>query len=205
MPIPTATTSTPRARSGSTATGSSPRSTRTCRSTGSRSIRSPATSSLAPHSRSGSPPGSTGTRQINQEGGIDVEQFRIESIVDRVNTTGTVFLGLTIGCAQCHDHKYDPIRQREYYRLFAFFNNADEPELEIATPAELARRREVRARIDQFHRELAARYPDLDERERRWESTVTLEFTQAQDADVRWCSTRRGRSGRPSSAGRWSS
>ncbi len=67
--------------------------------------------------------------QINQEGGIDVEQFRVDAVLDRVNTTGTVFLGLTIGCAQCHDHKYDPISQREYYRLFAFFNNADEPEL----------------------------------------------------------------------------
>ena len=78
--------------------------------------------------------------QINQEGGIDVEQFRVEAVVDRVNTTGTVFLGLTIGCAQCHDHKYDPISQREYYRLFAFFNNVDEPELEIAAPADLARR-----------------------------------------------------------------
>jgi hypothetical protein len=122
---------------------------------------------------------------INQEGGIDVEQFRIESIVDRVNTTGTVFLGLTIGCAQCHDHKYDPIAQREYYRLFAFFNNVDEPELEIATPAELAGRRAVRARIDQFHRDLAAHYPDLDQRERRWEATTALEFKQAQEADVR--------------------
>ena len=123
--------------------------------------------------------------QINQEGGIDAEQFRIESIVDRVNTTGTVFLGLTIGCAQCHDHKYDPISQREYYRFFAFFNNANEPELEIATPAELAGRREVRDAIDRMHRELAVRHSDLDERERRWEATVTLEFTQAQDADVR--------------------
>jgi hypothetical protein len=123
--------------------------------------------------------------QINQEGGIDVEQFRIESIVDRVNTTGTVFLGLTIGCAQCHDHKYDPISLREYYRLFAFFNNVDEPDLEIATPAELARRDEVRARIDAFHRDLAARYPDLDERERRWEGTVDLAFKQAQGAVAR--------------------
>jgi mono/diheme cytochrome c family protein len=123
--------------------------------------------------------------QINQEGGIDVEQFRIESIVDRVSTTGTVFLGLTIGCAQCHDHKYDPISQREFYRFFAFFNNANEPELEIATPPELARRREVREAIDRFHRDLAARHSDLDARERRWEATVTLEFTQAQDSDVR--------------------
>ncbi len=123
--------------------------------------------------------------QLNQEGGIDVEQFRVESIVDRVNTTGTVFLGLTIGCAQCHDHKYDPLSQRDYYQLLAFFNNVDEPELEIASPDELARRDQVRARIDQFHQDLAARYRDLDARERRWEATVTLEFTQAQDADVR--------------------
>src|SRR5258706_131164 len=62
--------------------------------------------------------------QINQEGGIDPEQFRVESIIDRVNTTATAFLGLTIGCAQCHDHKFDPIKQREYYQLFAFFNQA---------------------------------------------------------------------------------
>lgn len=66
--------------------------------------------------------------QINQEGGVDPEQFRIESVFDRVATTGTVFLGLTIGCAQCHDHKFDPITQKEYYQLFAFFNNQDEPE-----------------------------------------------------------------------------
>jgi mono/diheme cytochrome c family protein len=113
---------------------------------------------------------------INQEGGIDVEQFRVESIVDRVNTTGTVFLGLTVGCAQCHDHKYDPIRQRDYYRLFAFFNNVDEPDLEITTPSEQARRREIRDRIDRFHRELAGRYPDLDERERRWEESLSPAF-----------------------------
>lgn len=64
--------------------------------------------------------------QINQEGGIDPEQFRIESVMDRVNTFGTVFLGLTIGCAQCHDHKFDPLTQRDYYQLFAFFNNSEE-------------------------------------------------------------------------------
>jgi hypothetical protein len=64
--------------------------------------------------------------QVNQEGGIDPEQFRVESVMDRVNTFGTVFLGLTIGCAQCHDHKFDPITQREYYQLFAFFNSSEE-------------------------------------------------------------------------------
>lgn len=68
---------------------------------------------------------------LNQEGGIDVEQFRIDSVMDRVATTGTVWLGLTIGCAQCHDHKFDPISQREYYQFFAFFNNQDEPTLEV--------------------------------------------------------------------------
>lgn len=73
---------------------------------------------------------------LNQEGGIDLEQFRIESVVDRVNTTGAVFLGLTIGCAQCHDHKFDPVSQREYYELFAFFNQCDEPTLALPTPEE---------------------------------------------------------------------
>jgi hypothetical protein len=69
--------------------------------------------------------------QINQEGGIDPEQFRIESVFDRVATTGTVWMGLTIGCAQCHDHKFDPISQKEYYQFFAFFNSQDEPNLTI--------------------------------------------------------------------------
>lgn len=69
--------------------------------------------------------------QINQEGGVDPEQFRIDSVFDRVGTTGTVWLGLTIGCAQCHNHKYDPITQQEYYQLFAFLNNQDEPDLKI--------------------------------------------------------------------------
>ena len=123
--------------------------------------------------------------QINQEGGIDVEQFRVDAVIDRVNTTGTVFLGLTIGCAQCHDHKYDPIAQRDYYQLFAFFNNVDEPDLEIATPADLARRQAIETQIDDFHRALAARYPDLDDRERKWEKTLALAFTQVQAADVR--------------------
>jgi mono/diheme cytochrome c family protein len=69
--------------------------------------------------------------QINEEGGIDPEQFRVEAVVDRVNTTGAVWLGLTVGCAQCHGHKYDPITQRDYYQLFAFFNSQDEPTLPL--------------------------------------------------------------------------
>jgi mono/diheme cytochrome c family protein len=60
---------------------------------------------------------------INQEGGVDPEQARVEQVMDRVNTTGAVWLGLTVGCAQCHTHKYDPISHREYYQLFSFFNS----------------------------------------------------------------------------------
>ncbi|HVK59035.1 MAG TPA: PSD1 and planctomycete cytochrome C domain-containing protein [Candidatus Kapabacteria bacterium] len=75
--------------------------------------------------------------QINQEGGIDPEQFRVESVMDRVNTFGTAFLGLTVGCAQCHDHKFDPIRQREYYQLYAFFNNTEDDGHGKGTPGAL--------------------------------------------------------------------
>lgn len=63
---------------------------------------------------------------INQEGGVKADQYRNEAIVDRVNTTGAVWLGLTIGCAQCHTHKYDPISHSEYYKLYAFFNGAED-------------------------------------------------------------------------------
>ena len=72
--------------------------------------------------------------QINQEGGIDKEQFRVDSVFDRVATTGTVWLGLSVGCAQCHDHKFDPIAQKEYYRLFAFLNTQDEPVMKVFDP-----------------------------------------------------------------------
>jgi mono/diheme cytochrome c family protein len=72
---------------------------------------------------------------INQEGGIDPEQFRVEAVIDRVNTTGTVWLGLTVGCAQCHNHKFDPISQKDYYRFMAFLNNQDEPTLRLQPQA----------------------------------------------------------------------
>jgi len=77
--------------------------------------------------------------QKNEEGGIDVEQFRVEGVVDRVNTTGAVWLGLTMGCCQCHDHKYDPLPQKDYYQLFAFFNTQDEPALELPLPPDMAK------------------------------------------------------------------
>lgn len=93
----------------------------------------------------------------NQEGGTDDEQFRTENVVDRVSTTSTVWLGLTMGCCQCHDHKFDPLSQRDFYRMFAIFNNtADnndanrlEPKLLLPTPEQA----ESLARLDD---ELAA-------------------------------------------------
>ena len=105
---------------------------------------------------------------INLEGGIDFEQYRVEAVVDRVDTTGAVFLGLTLGCARCHDHKFDPISQREFYQLYSFFNNVDElagdqgeesrltahkPVLEFGTPEELARREAFRAQLAALRRE----------------------------------------------------
>ena len=80
----------------------------------------------------------------NEEGGVDREEFRVAAVVDRVNTTATAFLGLTLACAQCHDHKYDPFSQREYYGLFAFFNGDDEVDVPVEpTAAERAGYREA--------------------------------------------------------------
>ncbi|MFM8286043.1 MAG: PSD1 and planctomycete cytochrome C domain-containing protein [Planctomycetaceae bacterium] len=72
----------------------------------------------------------------NKEGGVDAEEFRVAAVVDRVNTTATVWLGLTMGCAQCHTHKYDPLTLHEYYSLFAFFNTADEVDLPAPLPSD---------------------------------------------------------------------
>lgn len=71
----------------------------------------------------------------SREGGVELDRIRFEQLLDRTSTVGTVWLGLTIGCAQCHDHKYDPISQRDFYSLMAFFENADELDLEPPQPA----------------------------------------------------------------------
>ena len=82
---------------------------------------------------------------INSEGGVDQEEFRNKAVVDRVDTTGAVWLGLTVGCAECHSHKFDPLSQREFFQLFAFFNNADDQDLPAPTPEEIAVYNTVRA------------------------------------------------------------
>ncbi len=75
----------------------------------------------------------------NREGGADPEEDRVKNTVDRINTTATVWLGLTVGCAQCHSHKYDPVSQREYFQLYAFFDRAREADLPAASGKEDAR------------------------------------------------------------------
>ncbi len=69
----------------------------------------------------------------NTEGGTDQEQFRVEAVFDRTETTGTVWLGLSVGCARCHTHKYDQITQKEYFQLYAFYNNGDEVLRQVPT------------------------------------------------------------------------
>jgi hypothetical protein len=112
---------------------------------------------------------------LNQEGGIDEEQFRVESVVDRVNTTGAVFLGLTIGCAQCHNHKFDPISQREYYRLFAFLNNADEPTLAVGTPEETTRYAALLTQVELLEKELATYIENSYTNQLAWEKSLTAD------------------------------
>lgn len=113
----------------------------------------------------------------NEEGGTDDEQFRVDAVADRVATTGEVFLGLTLGCARCHSHKYDPISQREYYQLFAFFNNCDEPSLEVPEArqtlnGELARRDQIRQQIAQLEAELQKRHEEWDAARWAWEKSL---------------------------------
>lgn len=96
---------------------------------------------------------------LNEEGGIDPLEFRFYAMVDRVATTGTVWLGLTTGCAQCHSHKYDPISHEEYYRLMALLDNADEPDLAVTDGDVLARRRALEERISRLEDDLEKKFP----------------------------------------------
>ena len=96
---------------------------------------------------------------INEEGGIDVEEFRFAATVDRVATTGTVWLGLTIRCAQCHSHKFDPITQHEYYQFLSFLNNADEPEIALPDPTIASRRAEILSKIAALESDLENQFP----------------------------------------------
>ncbi|MDW8206529.1 MAG: DUF1549 and DUF1553 domain-containing protein, partial [Chloroherpetonaceae bacterium] len=125
---------------------------------------------------------------LNEEGGIDPLEFRFHAMTDRVATTGTTWLGLTLGCAQCHTHKFDPITQKEYYRVMAFLNNADEPEIEVPSPEVVARREAIERQAQEREAKLAEKFPpaegltgaeNLQKRFREW---LTAQEARA----VRW-------------------
>lgn len=123
---------------------------------------------------------------LNQEGGIDVEEARFETLVDRVNTTAFVWLGSTLACAQCHNHKFDPFSQKDYYRMLAFFDNGDyrvqgkgevvmdkwiaEPELELTTAEIAAKRAVLRAEAERLEAEVQVR--NLDAELQRFEEAI---------------------------------
>jgi hypothetical protein len=133
----------------------------------------------------------------NNETGIIDEEYRVEAIADRVETTGTVWLGMTIGCAQCHDHKFDPISQREYYRLFAFFNQSVEsglvtrddppPVLEVPTPeqeAELEHRTVLRGQAEAGFK---AREAELEADLQVWSSQAIDRLEPLPEDSLIWC------------------
>ena len=132
----------------------------------------------------------------NQEGGTDDEQFRVESVVDRVNTTGAVWMGVTIGCAQCHEHKFDPFSQRDYYRLYAVFNNTADnndagglaPKVDLPTPQQAAQRQQLKEAIAQLTQQRTAREAELAKEQPDWEiglqQAASEEWQVVETADV---------------------
>jgi hypothetical protein len=109
---------------------------------------------------------------MKQEGGIEPEQFRVETIIDRMDAVGRAWLGLTIACAQCHNHKYDPISQKEYYQLFAFLNNDNEPSIEVPTPEQRKKRDEITNKVRSMIDQAISDTPDLDEKMSEWEKSI---------------------------------
>ena len=119
----------------------------------------------------------------SQEGGIVAEEYRTEYVVDRVNTLGRAFLGLSVECARCHDHKYDPVTQKEFFKLYAFFNNVNEvgqipysgvpsPTALVTTPEVDARLAALAARITELEAEVDPAAPRFDAGFARWVSTA---------------------------------
>ncbi|MCA1963678.1 MAG: PSD1 and planctomycete cytochrome C domain-containing protein [Prosthecobacter sp.] len=120
----------------------------------------------------------------NTEGGTDQEQFRIEAVMDRTETTGTVWLGLTVGCARCHTHKYDQITQAEYYQLFAFYNNGDEATRQVPTSPEawsayVKANGEAAKRLLPLQKALDAAKAGLPARLPEWEKGVQARLAEA--------------------------
>jgi hypothetical protein len=115
---------------------------------------------------------------LNDEGGIDPEEFRIVAVKDRVDTTAAVWLGTTLGCAQCHNHKYDPFTQKEYYQFLAFFNNTKDvgvgqaPELQLPSPEEQEKIEAVQSEIAELETAIDTQTPELYEAQKEWEAAI---------------------------------
>jgi len=109
---------------------------------------------------------------VNEEGGIDPEQFRMDEMFDRMDCIGKSILGLTIQCAQCHDHKFDPLKQEEYYRLFAFLNNDHETQPVVYTPDEQMKVANLTREMRDIEAGLRHTIPDWEQRMANWEDSV---------------------------------
>ena len=119
----------------------------------------------------------------NREGGVDPEEYYFYELEDRANTTAEVWLGSTIGCAQCHNHKFDPFTQKDYYRFLAFFSNAvytpstkfpteEEPELQLPNEDQARQANEIRERMKQVRAQLNATTPELEAAQAKWEAAL---------------------------------
>jgi len=111
---------------------------------------------------------------INEEGGIDPEQFRMEAMFDRMDALGKAVLGVTVNCAQCHTHKYDPIKHDDYYRVFAFLNNTYESSIAVYTTAEQAKRAQILTQIAAIENDLQKRRPNWAESVRQEKTSWTV-------------------------------
>jgi hypothetical protein len=109
---------------------------------------------------------------INEEGGVDPEQFRMEAMFDRMDAIGKGILGLTIQCAQCHNHKFDPLTQRDYYRVFAFLNDSHEANVVVYTPDEQMKRESIFRKVREVEAGLKHAHPDWQDRMTCWEDSV---------------------------------
>src|SRR5712691_8751525 len=105
-------------------------------------------------------PTRTALRKISLARYGSPEQFRMEAMFDRMDAIGKAVLGVTIQCAQCHNHKFDPLTQEEYYRLFAFINNSYEANIAVYTPDEQKKRADIFRQIRDIEAGLQHRHPD---------------------------------------------
>ena len=112
---------------------------------------------------------------LNEEGGVDPEQFRMEEMFDRLDMLGKSVLGLTINCCQCHNHKYDPFSQEEYYRIFAFLNNDNEGSRTVYTTEQWRKIAELQGRIHDAEMALQQAHPDWSRRMSAWEDALKSE------------------------------